>query len=98
MMSALTSISYGCDIARDPAQNRINHQAMVDELNRLSIDDGWEGVKVTRFETVGSSDYVTIEPGISPLTLDYLRRMKEAGNSNKPVSTPGKSGQQGSLI
>lgn len=78
-------IVYGCDIARDPAENRRNHQAMVDTLNGLVADDGWPGVKVEAFYTQNSSAFIEIVPGVSALTLDYLRGLKERGELRPPV-------------
>lgn len=77
-MSNLIAIAYGCDGSRDPEQNRINHQAMVDELNKLVAEDGWKGVQVTSFRRRRGNSYIEIaeaEDGV--LTLDVLRAWKE---------------------
>lgn len=78
-MSRYLAIGYGCDISRDPAQNTLNHQRMVDELNAVIAEDGWPGVKVTALETRRGFTSIQIEPGVSKLTLDYLRKLREAG-------------------
>lgn len=96
-MNIIQRIAYGCDIARDPEQNRINHQRMVDTLNAIIAGDGWSGVKVAAFHTVDGSSFVEIEPGISALTLDYLRGLKEAGREIK-AEPPAAIGEQGRLV
>jgi len=77
-MSRHLAIYSSCEISRDPAQNTANHQALVDEINALIAADGWEGAKVVAFSSDGRFTSVGVEPGPAPLTLDYLRRMKEA--------------------
>lgn len=78
-MTRYLAIGYGCDISRDPAENTRNHQRMVDELNAAIREDGWAGVKVTALSTSKGFTSIQIEPGVSELTLDYLRRLREAG-------------------
>jgi hypothetical protein len=97
-MSRYRGIAWGCAIATDPDENRINHQRMIDEINEAVAADGWEGVKVVSFFNHCGRATVQVEPGVAPLTLDYLRRIKEAGNSNQPVSPPARPGEQGRLI
>lgn len=76
-MSNLIAIAFGCDIAKDPAQNRINHQAMVNELKKLMEEDGWSGVEITRFETKKGSSFIEIAPAeAGELTLETLRAFK----------------------
>ena len=90
-------IAYGCDIARDPEQNRANHQDLVDTLNTMIAEDGWPGVKVVAFHSVKGSSFVEIEPGVAALTLDYLRGLREAGKEIK-VQPAMAMGEQGRLV
>lgn len=82
-MTRHLAIYSSCEISRDPARNTANHQAMLDELNELMAADGWEGAKIVDFRTVAGFSAVGIEPGLSPLTLEYLRRMKDAGKETQ---------------
>lgn len=95
-MTALLSVSYGCDISRDPAENTRRHQDMVDTLNARISEDGWPGVKVTRLQSLQGSTFVTIEPGVSALTIDYLRALRKVEPAPMPVSEPepDREGQQ----
>lgn len=86
-MNRYLAIHYSCEVSRDAAQNTANHQAMVDRLNAVGAEDGWSGAKVIFFSTDEHQTLVGIEPGPSPLTLDYLRRMKEAGKDT-PTEPP----------
>jgi hypothetical protein len=94
----LTCIAYGCDIDRDPAQNRINHQAMVDRLADMTRDDGWTGVEVVSLYTHSGSTFIEIEPGEAVLTLDLLRGVKEAGGRRRPREEPEFDGDEGRLV
>lgn len=97
-MSRLTGIATTCDIDRDPEQNTRNHQAMIDRVNALIGEDGWPGVKVEAFYTAAGLSVLQVEPGASPLTLDYLRRLKEAGQPNPTETPPAVAGEQGRLV
>jgi len=83
-VSGVLSISYGCDHSRDQAENTRSHQGLVDVLNAEVAREGWPGVKVTRLQSVKGATYVTIVPGVSPLTLDYLRALRKV----EPVREP----------
>ncbi|WP_421440682.1 hypothetical protein [Agrobacterium tumefaciens] len=92
-MSQYTAFATNCEISRDPDENTRRHQAMIDEVNELVGADGWRGVKVTHFATFSGHTVLQVEPGISPLTLDYLRKMKTAANTNTPEqSAPASNG------
>jgi len=98
-MNRYLVIYSGCEISRDPAQNTANHQAMVDELNALITADGWEGAKVVAFSSNGRFTSVGIEPGPAPLTLEYLRRMKEAAKEERSEpARPVLVAEQGRLL
>ena len=97
-MSRMTAIAYGCDIDKDPAQNRINHQAMVDRLSTMIREDGWTGVEVVSLYTRAGSTFIEIEPGEAALTLDLLRGVKEAGGRRRPREEPVFDGDQGRLV
>lgn len=98
-MTRHAAIYTGCWIARDPAENTASHQAMVDALNAEAAADGWRGAKVIHFTSDGRLTTVGIEPGPSPLTLDYLRRLKEAGQETpaEPLR-PVQVAEQGGLL
>jgi hypothetical protein len=93
------AIYDSCEISRDPDQNTANHQALVDSLNAMTAADGWDGVKVVSIVAHCGRTNVGIEPGRSPLTLEYLRRMKEAGKDT-PTETvqPVLVAEQGRLL
>lgn len=97
-MSRIACLAYSCDIDRDPAQNRANHQAMVDRLNGLIRDDGWSGVDVVSLYTHQSGTFIEIEPGDAALTLDLLRGVKQAGGRRRPREEPAFDGDQGRLV
>ena len=98
-MNRYIAIYSSCEVARDQAQNTINHQALVDEINALIAADGWEGAKIVAFSSDGRFTGVGVEPGPAPLTLEYLRRMKEAAKEEaiQPVR-PVLVAEQGRLL
>ena len=83
-MTQYTAFATNCEISRDPDENTRRHQAMIDEVNELVGGDGWRGVKVVQLFTLAGHTVLQVEPGRSPLTLDYLRKMKSAANTNAP--------------
>lgn len=86
-MSRHAAIYTGSEISADPDTNAANLQAAIDALNAESAADGWTGVKVVEFSNDGRFACIGIEPGPSALTLDYLRRLKEAGKDT-PTEPP----------
>lgn len=82
-MTRAAAIYSSCEICDDADANAAVLQALVDVLQAESLADGWSGVKVVEFSNDGRFACVGIEPGPSPLTLDYLRRLKEAGKDTE---------------
>lgn len=91
-MSRYLAIAYSCEIAADPVENTVRHEEMIADLRREMFADRWTGCKVTRFQTHRGRAYVEIEPGVSPLTLDYLRSFR-----SRPVAVEEPQPQQQEL-
>ena len=91
-----TGFATSCAIGPDEAANRESLSAMVEEINGLAASAGWTGVKVTAFWRQGDYAALQVAPGVAPLTLDYLRRLKAAGLPTP--QPPAEPGQQGSLL
>lgn len=98
-MTRAAALYSSCEICADADANAAQLQALVDVLQSESVADGWSGVKVVEFSNDGRFACVGIEPGPSPLTLDYLRRLKEAGKETeaKPAA-PVLVAQEGRLL
>lgn len=87
-MTRAAALYSSCEICDDADANAAQLQALVDLLQAESVADGWPGVKVVEFSNDGRFACVGIEPGPSPLTLDYLRRLKEAGKETETKPAP----------
>ena len=72
-MSKYTAIAYNCDRSMNLEQNAVNLQGMIDKINAEVAADGWRGVRVAYFYPYQDSICLQVEPGVSALTLDYLR-------------------------
>lgn len=72
-MSQYTALAYNCDRSMKPDQNAANLQGMIDRINQEVTADGWRGVRVVLFYPFQNSICLQVEPGVSALTLDYLR-------------------------
>ncbi len=101
-MSRIARIATGCAIVDgDPERTAANLQGMLDDINALIGEDGWGGVKVTgfRFDRARGSADIEVEPGPSPLTLDYLRRLMDGRRATPSETMPAKTpGEQGRLL
>lgn len=97
-MTRHAAIYSSCEISGDADENAMHLQGLVDALNAAGAADGWTGSKVVEFSTDGRFACVGVEPGPSLLTLDYLRRLKEAGKETQAQPAPTLVAEEGRLL